>query len=49
VLKNTLEKGKREGLDIVAGRDWQRPLRFLRILGLTTALVYFPDGNAART
>jgi threonine/homoserine/homoserine lactone efflux protein len=50
VLKNTLEKGNREGLDIAAGAGLAEAIyAFLAFWGLTTALVQFPGmANAAR-
>src|SRR5260221_2500803 len=50
VLKNTLEKGNREGLDIAAGAGVAEAIyAFFAFWGLTTALVHFPEMvNAAR-
>jgi len=50
VLKNTLEKGNREGLDIAAGAGLAEAIyAFFAFWGLTTALVQFPGMvNAAR-
>jgi len=50
VLKNTLEKGNREGLDIAAGAGLAEAIyAFFAFWGLTTALVRFPGMvNAAR-
>ena len=50
VLKNTLEKGNREGLDIAAGAGLAESIyAFFAFWGLTTALLKFPGMvNAAR-
>jgi threonine/homoserine/homoserine lactone efflux protein len=50
VLKNTLEKGNREGLDIAAGAGVAEAIyAFFAFWGLTTALVHFPGMvNASR-
>jgi threonine/homoserine/homoserine lactone efflux protein len=44
VLKNTLEKGNREGLDIAAGAGLAEAIyAFLAFWGLTAALLQFPE------